>query len=932
MNTRTSYEPAQFEDRIYRFWEDNGFFRASDQNLRGQRAFCMMIPPPNVTGVLHMGHALTNTIQDILVRWRRMKGDNTLWLPGTDHAGIATQVQVERQIEQATPPSTRQEMGRPAFIEQVWKWKEEHGGKIKDQLKRLGSSLDWDRERFTLDEGMSRAVREAFVRLYQQHLIYRGDRIINWCPRCQTALSDLEVVPTERKSSLWYIRYTILNCYDHDGGHDSSNKVAHHSIGSITVATTRPETLLGDAALAVHPDDERYKAFHGQCANLSLPGSLLAKRRIPVVVDAAADPAFGTGALKITPAHDFNDYEIGKRHSLSSYSVMGKDGRITEEGGPSYAGLTFQEARVKILKEVEACGFLVKQEDTVHSVGVCQRCETVVEPLISKQWFVKTQTLAEPAIRVVQEGKVKFFPQNWEKTYFEWMFHIRDWCISRQLWWGHQIPAWYCEACKKITVLREAPERCSHCTAPAAQLKQDEDVLDTWFSASLWPFATLGWPDETAALRNFYPTSILETGFDILFFWVARMLMMGLHLTGEVPFHRVYLHAMVRDEKGEKMSKTRGNVIDPLVLIHQHGADPVRFTLAVMAGQGRDVKLSVDRVAGYRAFCNKLWNATQFVRMQESSFLTQTLLESSHLLSYLEDRLVSHGDSLLLAHRWILSRLQEVIRTVEAGLEAFELNQSAQILYDFVWREFCDWYIELSKNFLKDLQDQQKNREQTFLTLHYVLSTVLKLLHPFIPFITEELWQSLPYGSQNSALMLQSFPRAQGSFECPEAEREMQEFQWVVETLRNFKGENQIPFKTLLTVDFIPGSEEVTQFLRKHEKQFQFLIGVREFRQLTLEARAQRAEASGRVTVIPLSRPAVEFQIGLDDLVDPTVERVRLEKEILKVVANLQFIRTRMQKPGFLEKAPPHLIAQEKQREQELLAKKSDLEFTLKKL
>src|SRR6185437_570392 len=552
-------------------------------------------------------------IQDILARWHPMKGDNSLWLPGTDHAGIATQAQVEKQIakEGKGPtgrPLSRHDIGREAFVARTWKWKEDHGREITNQLKRLGSSLDWKRERFTMDDGLSAAVREVFVRLYEEGLIYRADRIINWCPRCQTALSDLEVVPTDRKGFLWHIRYKIVN----DDGTPVKNPEGPEAgkDAEVIIATTRPETLLGDTAIAVHPDDERYTYIHGKKAVLPILGKL-----IPVITDEYVDREFGTGGLKVTPAHDFNDYELGKRHSLPSVSVMGKDGKITPAGGP-FAGMKYAEAREGVLQRLKEDGLLVKTEDHSNKVGLCQRCENVAEPMISKQWFVKIEPLAKPAIEAVETGKITFTPKSWEKTYFEWMYNIRDWCISRQLWWGHQIPAWYCGRCHEVTVAKTSPSNCSHCQAPASELKQDEDVLDTWFSSGLWPFSTLGWPEKTQALETFYPTSILETGFDIIFFWVARMIMMGIHFMGEVPFHKVYLHAMVRDEKGEKMSKSKGNVIDPLVLIDQHGADPLRFTLAAMAGQGRDIKLSVDRVEGYRAFCNKLWNATKFFHLQ----------------------------------------------------------------------------------------------------------------------------------------------------------------------------------------------------------------------------------------------------------------------------------------------------------------------------
>ena len=606
---------------------------------------------------------------------------------GTDDAGIATQTQVEKQIakEGKGPtgrPLSRHDLGREKFLERTWKWKEDHGTQITNQLKRLGSSLDWKRERFTMDEGLSAAVREVFVRLYNEGLIYRGERIINWCPRCMTALSDLEVNPTERKGNLWHLVYKIVN----DDGTPVKNPKGVDALvagedAQLVIATTRPETLLGDTAVAVHPEDERYKHLHGKKAVLPLLGRL-----IPVITDAYVDKAFGSGGLKVTPAHDFNDYDLGVRHGLPFISVMGKDGKITAEGGP-YAGLKFAEAREKVLNDLTETGLLVKTEPHTNKVGLCQRCDTVAEPIISKQWFVKIGPLAKPAIEAVETGKIQFSPKSWEKTYFEWMYNIRDWTISRQLWWGHQIPAWYCGKCQEITVALKTPENCEHCGAPSSQLKQDEDVLDTWFSSALWPFSTLGWPEgKTEALKTFYPTSILETGFDIIFFWVARMIMMGIHFMGEVPFEKVYLHAMVRDEKGEKMSKSKGNVIDPLVLIDQHGADPLRFTLTAMAGQGRDIKLSVDRVEGYRGFCNKLWNATKFFHLQFEEAQGGAVAEPEGEVAAW---ITKHHNELGVADRWILSRLQTMIEKVEHGFTKFELNESSQAIYDSLGLSFA---------------------------------------------------------------------------------------------------------------------------------------------------------------------------------------------------------------------------------------------------
>ncbi len=926
-----SYEPAGFESQIYEFWEKNECFKASDQSAPGQKAFSIVIPPPNVTGVLHMGHALTNTIQDILIRWRRMSGDNALWLPGTDHAGIATQAQVEKAIakEGKGPtgrPLSRHDLGREKFIERTWAWKEEHGSQITKQLKRMGSSLDWSRERFTMDEGLSAAVREVFVRLYHEGLIYRGERIINWCPRCQTALSDLEVVPTDRKGHFWHLIYKIVD----DQGSPVLN--ADGSAAQLVIATTRPETLLGDTAVAVHPEDERYQHLIGKKAVLPLVGRL-----IPVIADAYVDKEFGSGGLKVTPAHDFNDYELGKRHGLPIVSVMGKEGRITPEGG-IYAGLKFVEAREKIVQDLKDAGLLVKVEDHAHKVGLCQRCETVAEPMISKQWFVKIEPLAKPAIEAVQSGKIKFSPESWEKTYYDWMFNIRDWCISRQLWWGHQIPAWYCGNCQEVTVDKQAPLQCSHCKAPGSELKQDEDVLDTWFSSALWPFSTLGWPEKTQALETFYPTSILETGFDIIFFWVARMIMMGIHFMGEVPFRNVYLHAMVRDEKGEKMSKSKGNVIDPLVVIDQHGADPLRFTLAIMAGQGRDIKLSLDRVEGYRAFCNKLWNATKFFHMQFEPAQGGEVPEPA---GGVEKWLLDHRVEFHVANLWILSRLQKVIEVVTQGLEKFELNLSAQALYEFTWHELCDWYIEFSK---QHLRDGGESRLQTIYTLRYVLEELFRLMHPFMPFLTEELWMSLPWRKpvktinrvlerkpEIYTLMLQSFPESKSVFKSKDSETTIEAIQGIVEAIRNFRGENGISPKVEFPVYYIPGSALAVSFIRMHAPKIQLLARVSKF-MLNSQAGDLSSDPEGNMqAVISIAHPALEFRIYLKGLVNVEEEAKRIKKEIEKLNADLAFVQNKLSQETFIAKAPPQLVEKERRREQELLAKRTELEAALAK-
>ncbi len=926
MSLGKSYEPKEFESKRYQYWMENGCFDASDENVPGQKSFCIVIPPPNVTGALHMGHALTNAIQDILVRWRRMRGDNTLWLPGTDHAGIATQTQVEKAIakEGKGPtgrPLSRHDLGREKFLERTWKWKNDHAHIITGQLKRLGSSLDWKRERFTMDEGLSSAVREVFVRLFDEGLIYRGERIINWCTRCQTALSDLEVIPTDRKGQIWSIRYKIVNA---DGSAVKDPETGEPTI--LTIATTRPETLLGDTAVAVHPEDERYSHIHGKMAILPL-----VNRKIPVIVDEYVDREFGTGALKVTPAHDFNDNDLGMKHKLPVISVMGKDGKITTEGGV-YSGLKFSEAREKIVEDLKAADLFVKVEDHPMKVGLCQRCDQVAEPIISKQWFVKIEPLAKPARDVVTSGKIEFSPKSWEKTYFEWMNNIRDWCISRQLWWGHQIPAWYCGDCENITVSKTDATKCSKCGS--TKLTRDEDVLDTWFSSALWPFSTLGWPEKTKALQTFYPTSILETGFDIIFFWVSRMIMMGLHFMDDVPFRKVYLHAMVRDEKGEKMSKSKGTVIDPLTVIDAHGADPLRFTLAAMAGQGRDIKLSVDRVEGYRAFANKLWNATKFLHLQFEDAQGGPIAEPQ---GGAEAWLKSNFKSLSLSNRWILSRLQVVAAKVEEGFKNFELDQSAMGLYEFAWLEFCDWYIEFSKI---PLRKAGKEREEAIITLSYVLETLFKLLHPIMPFVTEELWESLPWKKASNSparardkkpplmtLMFQAFPDPIAAFKDQDAEDEITKLKSVIEALRNFRGENNLSPKKEFAVSYVLRDPSAKAFMEKAKSDILQLSRITDLAPIAAGTSLGKFES-----VIPIANPAVDLKINLDGLVDVEEEVKRLKKEISKVEEDLAHVQGKLNKESFVAKAPPALIEKTRAEEAGFLQKKKDLESALKKL
>ncbi len=896
-----SFEPATFEKEIYALWKDAGCFEASDENRPGQNAYTIVIPPPNVTGALHMGHALTATIEDTLIRYHRMKGDNTLWLPGVDHAGIATQMVVEREIAKEKKPDgkpvNRFDLGREKFLERVWKWKELHGNTITSQHERLGASVDWKRERFTMDEGFNRAVRKVFVTLFKEGLIYRGERLINWCPRCQTALSDLEVVPTERKGSLWHIRYAV-----------EGSKAE-----SLTVATTRPETLLGDLAVAVHPDDKRYTHLRGKKLVLPLTG-----RKIAVIQDAGVDPAFGTGAVKVTPSHDFNDYDMGLRHSLGFFEVIGKDGRMTAAAG-SYQGLSVQDAREKVVKDLEAEGTLVKVEPYTNKVGLCQRCDRVAEPLVSKQWFVKIKPLAEPAIAAVRAGKIRMIPETWEATYFEWMENIRDWCVSRQLWWGHQIPAWYCSK-GHVTVSETDVTECSECPKGSKdsdlKLERDPDVLDTWFSSALWPFATLGWPEKTKALSTFYPNSVLETGFDIIFFWVARMIMMGLHFMKEPPFHTVFLHAMVRDEKGQKMSKTKGNVINPVDVIEQHGTDPLRFTLAIMAGQGRDIKLSLDRVSGYRAFCNKLWNATKYFHLQHEKLGRATLPFTTL------DAIKTDSPGLELADRWILSRLARTIATVNQAIEKFEINTAAQALYEFTWHELCDWYIELTKPAF-----DAKPRPEAVAVMGVALDQVFRALHPFAPFVTERLWQSLP--EQKTALrflMKEKFPTSQSQWINEAVETQVGLLKRSVEAIRNFRGENRISPKIELTVAYRASSSGAQSFIKDHAQSFRTLARIKDLQEATAKT------PPPKTALLPLEDLGLEFWVPLEGLIDFGAEIDRLKKEIQGTIKDLEHTEKKFSNPAFSEKAPPELIAKEKTRIQELTQRRADLEATLKRL
>lgn len=873
------YEPHDVELKWYRFWEEEGLFSAKDKS--DKKSYSIVIPPPNVTGVLHMGHALNNTLQDILCRYRRLRGDNVLWMPGTDHAGIATQHVVEKNL--SDKGMDRHQLGRDRFIKAVWEWRSEYGSAIINQLKRLGASCDWERERFTMDEGLSRAVREVFVRLYNEGLIYRSNYIINWCHRCHTALADLEVEHEEHDGNLYYIRYPFA-----DGK------------GGVVVATTRPETMLGDTAVAVNPNDERYLDMESR--EVILP---LMNRKIPIICDKYVDMSFGTGALKITPAHDPNDFEIGNRHNLPRVKVIGDGGSMTPEAG-KFEGLDRFECREAVINELRETGLLEKVEPYTHSVGHCYRCNTVIEPNLSMQWFVKATPLAEKAIDAVRKGDTRIIPDIWTKTYFEWMNNIRDWCISRQIWWGHQIPAWFCEGCDEIIVAMETPDRCPACKG--IDLRQETDVLDTWFSSALWPFSTMGWPEETALLKTFYPTSVLVTGFDILFFWVARMMMMGIHFMGDVPFKDVYVHALVRDEAGKKMSKSIGNVIDPLVIIERYGTDAFRFTLAAFAAQGRDVKMSEKRVEGYRNFINKIWNAARFALM--------------HISSGYESIRHSH---LSLPDRWILSRLHDVTKTASVALDTYRFNDAAGTLYKFVWHELCDWYLEAIKPTLYG-KSGENQRDATLSVLWYVLRESLVLLHPFIPFVTEEIWQKLPgtEGSIMSAVFPLDHPDAAGTLHDPEAESEMELVSGIVTGIRNIRGEMNIPPSLSLAVSIQSQEELERGTIRKYQD---IIMNLAALESLVVEAPGKRPKATATAIV----KGASVF-VSLEGIIDFTREIDRLEKEIRKTANELAAVSKKLRNEDFLGKAPADVVQKVREKHEIFFEKQHKLMSNLEKI
>jgi valyl-tRNA synthetase len=867
-----SYEPERVERKWYAYWESNGLFKG--EAVSDKPPYCIVIPPPNVTGTLHMGHALNNTLQDILCRYKKMKGYNVLWQPGTDHAGIATQNVVERDL--AAQGTDRHAVGRERFIELVWEWREKYGGLIINQLKRLGCCCDWSRERFTMDEGLSRAVREVFVRLYEEGLIYRGDYIINWCPRCHTALADLEVEHQDTESRLYYVRYPFQN-----------------GKGHLTVATTRPETLLGDTAVAVNPDDDRYRNLTD--AHVLLP---VLNKPIPIIFDRYVDTTFGTGALKITPAHDPNDFEIGNTHQLERIKVIDEDGIMNEMAGP-YQGMDRFECREQIVEDLREKGLLEKIEPYQNAIGHCYRCKTMIEPLLSKQWFVRTESLGKAAGDAVRDGKTRIFPANWEGVYYDWMNNIKDWCISRQIWWGHRIPAWYCRACGAVQVAKEAPNRCSACHSD--DLVQEIDVLDTWFSSALWPFSTLGWPDPSPELKTFYPTSALVTGFDILFFWVARMMMMGIHFMGDIPFKDVYIHALVRDAEGKKMSKSKGNVIDPLAVMDQFGTDAFRFTLAALAAQGRDIKLSEERILGYRHFVNKIWNAARFALMNLDNGGAPTPDPAAYPL----------------ADRWILTRLGQVSEKVAAYIEAYQFNEAAGISYHFVWHEFCDWYLEMAKEALYGEDGLVKETARSVVLK--TLMAALKLLHPFMPFVTEEIWQRLP-GTDGSILTARfpdpaEFPKDEGAL------KEMDLLMRVITGIRNIRGEMNIPPSKNVSIVIDSANAEVEKILAGNLSHIRTLAKVDE---ASIGPGLPKPDKSATAVFEQAS-----VHVILKGLIDFTEEERRIRKGISGIQKELELSLKKLSNRGFLEKAPEEIVAEVKARADGLAASLSKLKQNL---
>ncbi len=915
-----TYNPHDIEQRWYQTWESNGYFAPSGKG----DPYCIMIPPPNVTGTLHMGHAFQDTLMDALIRFHRMKGDNTLWQPGTDHAGIATQMVVERQL--IAEDKTRHDLGRETFVERIWEWKAESGGAITQQLRRMGASVDWRRERFTMDEGLSDAVSKVFISLYDEGLIYRGKRLVNWDPVLHTAISDLEVISEEENGFLWHMRYPLA-----DGS------------GHLVVATTRPETMLGDTAVAVHPDDERYQALIGKEIELPLTG-----RRIPIIADDYVDPEFGTGCVKITPAHDFNDYEMGQRHQLPLINIFTIDATINDEAPEKYRGMDRFEARKQIVEDLKALDLLEKIDDHKLMVPRGDRSGTVIEPFLTDQWYVKIEPLAKPAIEAVESGKIRFIPENWDKTYYEWMRNIQDWCISRQLWWGHRIPAWYDDEGNIYVAASEKEARQKYQLDEDLPLHQDEDVLDTWFSSALWPFSTLGWPEDTAELRTFYPTSVLVTGFDIIFFWVARMIMMGLKFMGDVPFHEIYVHGLIRDAEGQKMSKSKGNVLDPIDLIDgidleslvkkrtsnmmqpekaaqiekstrkhfpdgipAYGTDAMRFTFAALASNGRDIRFDLQRIEGYRNFCNKIWNAARYVQMQCEN----------------EDTAIDGGNmQLSLADRWILSELQKTIAIVTEHIDKYRFDITAKAMYEFTWHEYCDWYLELSKPLLFSKTASAAEKRGTRHTLVSVLETMLRLMHPIMPFITEEIWQQIKplAGASGDTIMLADYPAHDPERIDEDAEHDIGWLKSFVLGVRKIRGEMSIsPGKPLPVMLANWTAEDRERFERNSD----FIVQLARLETVSwLDSEDDAPESAMALA------GEMKILIPLAGLIDRDAEIERLEKEIAKLQGNLDKTEARLNNPSFAGKAPPAVVEQTRKQAEEQKATLEQLKTQLEKI
>ncbi len=860
----TTYNPQEVEKRWYGEWEARGYFHAEVDPDR--EPFCIVIPPPNVTGQLHMGHALDETYQDILIRWKRMQGYNALWLPGTDHAGIATQARVEEHLRQYEGLS-RHDLGREKFLERVWAWKEEYGSRIINQLKKLGSSADWERERFTMDEGCSRAVREVFVDLYDKGLVYQGFYSVNWCPHCSTTLSDIEVNHSEHQGKFYHVCYPLAS-----------------GEGHIQIATTRPETMLGDTAIAVHPDDTRYKALVGQTVILPL-----VNRRIPIITDEYVDPDFGTGMVKITPSHDPNDFEVGLRHRLEQVEVIGLDAKMTEAAGEAYAGMDRYACRRQVVQDLDDQGLLVRVEEHTHAVGECYRCHTVVEPLVSKQWFVKMEPLAKPAIEAVKQGDIRFVPDRFSKTYLHWMENVRDWCISRQLWWGHRIPVWYCSACGEAFASKVNPTECLHCGS--STIEQDPDVLDTWFSSALWPFSTLGWPDTTPELAHFYPTSVLVTGFDIIPFWVSRMILMGLEFMGEKPFSDVLIHGLIRDPEGRKMSKSLDNGVDPLDVIEEYGADALRYALVSGVAPGNDIRYIPEKVEAYRNFANKIWNAARFTLMNLEDFDPKDETEGV----------------LTLADQWILSRLAHTTQEVTRFLDRYDVGEAARVLYDFVWSELCDWYIEWVKPRLYGRQGADSRHTAQYV-LWEVLKTTLELLHPFMPFITEEIWQHLP--GTGATIMLAAWPQMPTEMQSARAERSMELLMHCITEIRTLRSEKQVPPGRRITAIVQLDAAENPLWQRLFTENADYLKSLAGLETLQIEAPGTKPDKS----LSAVTPEGIQVFLPLADLVDMEAEIARTQKDLEKAKQELQRAHSKLSNPGFVNKAPAAVVEKEREK------------------